>query len=190
MVNVGIDVDDVMADFVATHRRLCRTLFGRPTADVEPVDWQFSNYGLTEAEHEEVWRHIQASPDFWLSLDPLSHTSDLRYVEFDPVFVTARVDTAGLPTHVQTSQWIEEHYGIVRPAVIVTNRKGLIAAALDLDYFVDDRLKNCRKVRESQPQCVTFLHNRSHNVGEADGFPRVESLNHFLQLVQVAEALV
>ena len=81
---------------------------------------------------------------------------------------------------IQTARWIARNTGLVWPTVLVAkdaNNKAALGAALGLDVFVDDRLKNCLEMEIEVPKCRIFLHTASHNVNEPiTCLPRVGSL--------------
>jgi hypothetical protein len=62
------------------------------------------------------------------------------------IFLTKRPETVGATAQVQTQRWLESK-GYTLPSVFVVQRsRGRIAAALGLDFVVDDRPENCLDV--------------------------------------------
>lgn len=178
-IRVGLDVDDVLADFIGRHAAICRMLFDKPAKGELPTDWVFSNYGLSKDQLETVWRYIRHQRNFWLSLYPRDFYTEIpQWVQ--PFFITSRLQTAGDSVEVQTAQWISETFHVPWPCVIVTHtRKGAIVAALELDTFVDDKPENCEDVAEKAPNCRVFLQDSSHNQSfrtEGTRIERVKSL--------------
>jgi hypothetical protein len=92
---------------------------------------------------------VRSLENFWETLDELedgmlSKLSTLaRERRWEVIFLTSRPRSSGETTQVQTQRWLESK-GFARPSVfVVTGSRGLIAAALDLDAVIDDRMENC-----------------------------------------------
>jgi hypothetical protein len=96
-----------------------------------------------------VWRTIEETPDFWTILKPLEDGAVKRLYaltgehNWEVFFVTQRPATAGTTVQAQTHKWLVEH-GFDTPSVIpLSGGRGRAAAALRLDYLVDDTPQNC-----------------------------------------------
>ena len=101
---------------------------------------------------DRVWRTIQATPNFWSTLKPIDpravrriHDMMLRH-QWEVFFITQRPKTAGDTVQRQTQHWLVEQ-GFDLPSVLVlAGSRGAAAAALRLDYLVDDSAQNCLDV--------------------------------------------
>lgn len=98
--------------------------------------------------HDEAWDAIEATPNFWTSLRPLEPDIVLRIREmaerhrWEVFFITQRPATEGETVQRQTQRWLIQQ-GFDMPSVIVlSGARGKLAAALHLDYIVDDSPKN------------------------------------------------
>ena len=101
---------------------------------------------------ERVWRAIEETPNFWTTLTPLEPgvvkrmyqlTSEQNWEVF---FITQRPATAGATVQWQTQEWLIQQ-GFSMPSVIpLSGARGKCAAALQLDYLVDDTPQNCLDV--------------------------------------------
>lgn len=99
-----------------------------------------------------VWRRIQSTPNFWSTLKPIDpdavrriHAMALRH-GWDVFFVTQRPRTDGETVQRQTQRWLVEQ-GFDFPSVLVlAGSRGAAAAALRLDYLIDDSAQNCLDV--------------------------------------------
>ena len=99
-----------------------------------------------------VWRNIQSTPNFWVTLKPIDadavrriHEMMLRH-RWEVFFITQRPKTDGDTVQRQTQRWLVEQ-GFDLPSVLVLARsRGAAAAALRLDYHVDDNAQNCLDV--------------------------------------------
>lgn len=191
-MKIGIDVDDVLADFVPRHVAMCNARFGKPAIGTLPVDWAFSNYGLTPAELDLIWQDIHNTPDFWMTLAvktgvEVSLLQELASAH-DLFFITSRAATLGNSITKQTAWWLGENLDMAYPTVLVTNDKGPLAAAIGLDYFIDDRPKNCVEIKEAVPTCRVFLKDTSHNQEFFDArIPRIRDVNEFSRTVMGAK---
>lgn len=193
-MRIGIDLDDVLADFISEFAEIAHDIYGRPQPEVKPVDWEWSNFGLSKEEQGKVWERIVGTFNFWekLSVEPgAMRISMTRLTEdnHDLVFITARAKTAGYTVQEQSARWLNRCFGLSYPTVIVDNNKGPIAAALQLDYFVDDRPKNCIEIKNAVPDCKVFLKNSSHNVAyeNPEWMPRVANFDEFVNLVKAVK---
>ena len=95
------------------------------------------------------WKHVGETENFWQSLEEIEPGSVERISEaategrWEVIFLTKRPKSAGATAQVQTQRWLEAH-GFPLPSVyVVQGSRGKIAAALDLDFVVDDRPETC-----------------------------------------------
>lgn len=102
------------------------------------------------AHHRDrIWRTIESTPNFWTTLKPIEDAAIERLYHltgehnWEVFFITQRPATAGATVQWQTHQWLVEH-GFATPSVIpLSCSRGKCAAALQLDYLVDDTPQNC-----------------------------------------------
>jgi hypothetical protein len=108
---------------------------------------------LSARQQRRLWRYVASVPRFWESLDEIEPgavamlASIAALHRWEVIFLTQRSDSAGPPVQRQTQQWLESR-GFRLPSVIVVrgSSRGKIAAALGVDYVVDDRPENCLDV--------------------------------------------
>lgn len=188
-MRIGIDLDDVLVNFIKTYTQYAHEMFGTP-ADILPVDWEWSNYGLTKEQNSAIWERIKNVHDFWYTLGAAEGVDGklLRElsVKADLVFITARIPTAGHTVQWQSSAWLHDFLFLRFPTVIVDSNKGPIAAALKLDYFIDDRPKNCLEIQDAVPGCTVYLKDSSHNLSYSSAYrplSRVQDFNTFAKIV-------
>ena len=101
---------------------------------------------------DAIWKAIRATPDFWTQLEPLEpnaigriHEIALRY-KWEVFFITQRPYTDGDTVQRQSQRWLVTQ-GFDLPSVLVIGgSRGAAAAALRLDYHVDDSPQNCLDV--------------------------------------------
>lgn len=171
-MRIGVDVDGVLADF---NRAYIPRIISVTGINNFPLDgsgavldvWNYpKKYGYTNKQISTVWDSIRADSTFWLSLEEFPTTGhDLYYLTqqmtegHDVYFITARV---GPTAKRQTEQWLESRLGA--PAtVLISNEKGLMAAGLELDAYIDDKWENVVDVHQQYGGTATFLMRRPWN---------------------------
>jgi len=181
MLNVGVDIDGVLSNFVKAARILLKTMFnGRPKDSLIQTTWAFSSLGITTEEENQMWRKIDSIPNWWLGHEVLPNT-DLLYSlcnKHRVIFITNRKDGTGRPVDKQSAMWLTEKFHLFHPIVLLSNKKGPLAKALKLDYYIDDRPKNVLEVVEFHPSCKTFLLDATYNQ-ECIYTNRVKSFDEF-----------
>lgn len=153
-LTIGVDVDGVLADFTEAARSLCKEKFnGRPDDKLVQTGWGFDSLGLTKAEEDAMWEHIDNATNWWYSeINPLADAQLLRFLcdEHRVIFITNRKDakpeSGSMGVEKQTAFWLTNYFNIHAPTVLLSKAKGPLAAALKLDAFIDDRDKNLEEV--------------------------------------------
>jgi hypothetical protein len=141
-LRIAFDLDGVLADMDRALRREREALIGEPAA----------NSTMTIRQEHQLWRHVEAIDNFWESLDEIEPGAIARLASlvseqhWEVIFLTRRPRSAGATAQVQTQRWLAAK-GFTLPSVyVVQGNRGRIAAALDLDFVVDDRPENCLDV--------------------------------------------
>jgi hypothetical protein len=151
-------MDGVLADMNAALGDEVERLFGLPAAaapkdgvdDADPPpDRPRSRNPLTARQESRLWERVKSIENFWESLSEIEpgivarlHALAIKR-RWEVIFLTKRPATAGDTAQRQTQRWLEAH-GFMQPSVyVVQGPRGLIAAALDLDFVVDDLPENC-----------------------------------------------
>ena len=134
-LRIAFDMDGVLADMEAALAEHAEGLFG-----------------AADATSRRLWDRVEAIENFWESLNEIESGMVARLhalaVErrWEVIFLTRRPSTAGATAQIQTQRWLEAH-GFALPSVYVVQRsRGQIAAALALDFVIDDRPENCLDV--------------------------------------------
>lgn len=119
-----------------------------PAAEPRPVI-DAAAFGELRRRRRLVWREIQGTPDFWRTLRPTEAGAVARILglakahRWEVFFITQRPSSEGETVQRQTQHWLIEQ-GFDLPSVLVLGgSRGAAAAALRLDYLVDDSPQNC-----------------------------------------------
>jgi len=144
----------------------------------QPPVWNWpEHYGYSHATVSEVWKRIRRSETFWLHLSLLPMGTWLRanqhlLIGHEVYFVTAR---PGQHVKTQTECWMETRMHMPYATVLISEEKGLIAKALKLEVYVDDKPENLAGVAIESPETRCYMpvwdYNRHYN-----GPKRVESM--------------
>lgn len=191
-LRIGVDVDDVIVDFVSAFRQEAEAVLGRKFPR-PPGSWSFKNWGVTKEEIERVWERIKISDNwFYMNCSALPGVPEnLPWLveNHDVYFITARIETPGFSVQKQTQLSLSD-IGIQFPTVLVEHNKGAIADALRLDAFIDDKIENLRDVDSFVTSTAKlFVMNRSHNEDypTPESWTRVDNFKEFVDKIQEME---
>lgn len=170
-LRIGFDMDGVLADFATAYYAIEERLFGpkphRHVDDPEEAAGARETRRPTPRRHkDEIWRAIRQTPDFWLSLKEAEPGAVKRLYElalplrWEVFFITQRPETAGDTVQRQTQRWLVEHGFDLPSVVVVPGSRGAAAAALSLDYHVDDSPKNCLDIHSgAATRVIRIVHD-------------------------------
>jgi hypothetical protein len=112
---------------------------------------------------DAIWQDIRATPDFWTTLEPLQpgavarlHALALQH-RWEIFFITRRPPTEGETVQRQTQRWLARHGFDLPSVLVIAGSRGAAAAALRLDYHVDDDLQNCLDVKHEAGAKVVYV---------------------------------
>jgi hypothetical protein len=168
-LRIGFDLDGVFADMEGELTRQAQLLFGEamtrrldepageavaappgnaPPEHVPPL----LKLKMTARQQRRLWDHVETIENFWETLEEFEPgTIERLAVEaaarrWELIFLTKRPETVGSTSQVQSQRWLAAR-GFPLPSVyVVQGSRGRIAAALALDFVIDDRPENCLDV--------------------------------------------
>jgi len=194
---VGFDIDDVLFPWYARVHEAC--VEAGITNDVEPTSWRpYEEYGCTKEDWLEALDVITMKGNLYLKHGPDEDAARaLRSLIFDGHevhLITAR----GFIGHSRlisqhTVRWLEQ-YAIPYKSLTFTRSKGVKAAELGLDFFIDDNGDNWLDVKRHMPGWQTpnqvpnvYLLDRPWNQ-DVVTFPRerVSSVQQYVDNIQEA----
>jgi 5' nucleotidase, deoxy (Pyrimidine), cytosolic type C protein (NT5C) len=212
-LRIGFDMDGTLADLASAYAEVENRLFGAATEEVEPEPEereaeQKAEPGISErrsrprdsAYHRDrVWRTIEATANFWMTLKPIDESAIKRLYRltgeysWEVFFITQRPATEGGTVQWQTHKWLVDQ-GFLTPSVIpLSGGRGKAAAALRLDYLVDDTAQNCIDVLADSKTRAILLVPLGDALAESSarrlGIGTAHHIHEVLDvLVQVTEA--
>jgi hypothetical protein len=166
-VRIGFDMDGVLADFATAFRQVETRLFGgTPTVAAEAPELEAQQEEAQEANaaaggptpremrrrRDAVWNAIHRTPDFWTTLKPLDPAAVRRIHElmvrcrWEVFFITQRPATDGQTVQRQTQRWLVEQGFDLPSVLVISGSRGAAAAAIRLNFHVDDSPQNCLDV--------------------------------------------
>ena len=193
-MKICLDVDGVLACFFKAYETLIVKITGVDRFPAQypivlPPCWNWPQYyGYSNEEIQQVWQIIEANPEFWGMLEPLSGMEEAVRLSLRPkndlYFIT---DRPGLGAKEITARWLQTQ-GIGWPSVLISSKgKGVICAALNLDVYVDDKAENILGVQAQSLLTRAYLISYPYNewaqndifrvVGSLEDVFRRESLN-------------
>lgn len=157
---IGLDIDEVLADFVGG-------MMNRfPSIKSRPVYWN-------DHELSERFKEVIMEEEFWRNLSPLT---DPLGLPFEPhCYITSRrIDGA------VTEDWLSKHGFPKAPVYTVGNDLSKVEAAKEsgIDIYVDDRYENYLELNSIGVTTYLFdaPHNRRYDVGNR----RIKNLKEIL----------
>lgn len=170
-MNIALDVDGVLADFVGTFATIAHEMgYNLPRTWQEWHAWDAGNPALIK----EIWAKVADWPTVFASLKSMPDAS----VPFQPTaYMTSRPVSS-----VVTADWLAKYHFPTALVVTVGLHQDKLKHCQDMaiDFLVDDRADTAIYFRDNGGECV--LLNRPWNVNEStDGIHRIDSLSEVVE---------
>jgi hypothetical protein len=149
---------------------------------------------LTRRHTDQVWRTIHDTPDFWTTVKETEpgvvkrvHEMTLR-LGWEVFFITKRPATLGDTVQRQTQRWLVAHGFDLPSVLVVPGSRGAAAAALTLDYHVDDSPQNAVDIRSESKARVLLIVDPADDTAARSahrlGIGTVESISKALDTLE------
>lgn len=158
-LKVGLDIDDVLADFVGKWRE---RYVGRPI-----------NFWNFDKDMKDKFAEVAKDKEFWMSMKPKISPDELP---FEPTcYITSRM----IPNE-WTEEWLQANGFPAVPVHTIGFNESKVAVAKEsgIDIFVDDRYENF--VELNNAGICTFLMDAPHNQRYQVGARRIFNLKELM----------
>lgn len=173
-LNIGFDLDGVVANFAKAYSTILNQLFGTPIIEhtSQVLDWNWESwYGLPKSAFEKANLVMYGTQDFWCNnIDPINAEQLYKILwlpglhpKLNLYFITSRSETSGSSVIRQTRDWLEMRNSITPYSIISTLNKGTAAKLLKLDYFIDDNPMHILDIEKTYPECQATLLEYPYN---------------------------
>lgn len=162
---VIFDVDGVLADFIQSFTEIANRR--NPSIEikrqVDQLHW-LEKEDFSGNDWFTVWDEIKLSLDFWSKLSPIANLEDFFRINTlsssrEVYFVTSRI---GYNPKKQTEYWLRTQ-GVHNPTVVICNRKGEMARAVDAAWLIEDKAGNAVYTVYHSPNTKACLIDRPYN---------------------------
>jgi 5'(3')-deoxyribonucleotidase len=161
MARILLDVDGVVADYVARYLQVVQHVTGRCFAEQDVTQWNIAAaLGLTDQEESRV-HEITARPGFCSDLVPYPGArAAVQQLARQHTIVWLTTPSESSPTWRQDRRlWLVRHFGKLGDTVVQTHQKQTVAG----DLLVDDRVDNCIRWARVHPSGRAVLWTRPWN---------------------------
>lgn len=162
---IGVDIDGVLANFVAGFRPLVRIMYGTDPGPATSWTW-YRSVVKSDEDNTRLWEWLWENTWFWRRLVPLPGAEDALLRLRAAIraghlvyFITHRPQAA----HGATVGWLMD-YGIAHPQVILGKNKRAICEAIGVTHYIDDYEENVQKFTDGTLSPVAaVLCSAEHN---------------------------
>lgn len=169
---MGIDLDGVLFSWSRSFSKVVHDLY--PAHEIimdereQIVGREWSEWAAPKEIITKAWNTLHNMENMWETLETLNPDQVKYMIEkfnkanLNIYFITARIGSPGRPLLKQCINALKAQ-GWDDPQVIISFKKGIVAKALELDYFLDDFAENCVEVIMERPQTEVYLLDKKYN---------------------------
>jgi len=180
---ISFDIDGVLANFTYSFTKLGSDLLHLPIFPNHACADEYG-FGYSREDHNVLWEHINARPEFWRDIPSLATTEELERIELlchtcDVYFITSR--PGGAEVDAITAAWLVAYLGKNAPFTLVscgsTEAKKIVLKNLKPRWHIDDHPD---LVGHGNVLVIAYPYNRK----DGDGFRYVPDLRTYLDIVE------
>lgn len=191
LIHVGFGLDGVIADWVQAYTTYSNKRNGTPILKTESIDIkEFNMYPWYQSKKQfiETFNEWAKKPNAFTNIEDVSvgntiETNNMTR-KFETTYITARMtplDESNV--YMQTRAWLDKRGLTGR--LFVSENKGDICKAFDVDYFIDDKPSNLEMITKSSRGTVPVLMRRSYQTNEEQkNFSTVSDIKDYHNLIR------
>jgi 5'(3')-deoxyribonucleotidase len=158
-MRIYIDVDGVLANFVAGYLSLTEHVTGRHHTPEQVTTWEFRDCIVSEDEEDKIWRLIDTSPGFVRGLEEMPGArialARMRLLGSVRALTSPHFGPTWMP---ERAEWLLER-GFRKGEILFVRDKWLVPG----DALIDDKLENVNKWAAAHPLRLPILVDRPYN---------------------------
>jgi 5'(3')-deoxyribonucleotidase len=156
-----IDVDQVLADFVAPAIEVMSQVLGRPWTIAEAPDDEWDMFTVLTEEQKQAVNDVINTPGWCSALKPLPGSQEAvkGLQQLCEVFVVTNPGVGGKQWVHERNIWLADHFGFDHRRLVYTAAKFVVAG----DFFLDDNPGQVIDWQVCNPRGRGMLWDTEHN---------------------------
>ena len=149
-MNIGIDIDDTISNtYDISIKWLKREIIPDLSKAVND-NYIIDAFGLSSSEEADFWEKYweKILNDIKPKEDAVNIINKLKSDENRIVIITARWDMCGISAFEVSKEWLKRNNICFDELIVNAQNKADIASDKNIDYFIDDSIKNCEEVSQ------------------------------------------
>lgn len=164
-LHIGVDLDNVVADFQSHWAKVYETWFGRSVPADALDEWDGIVLGTHFANEGEFWAWVASVPGFWETMPPVPGALGGLYLLHNAghriSFITSRHESA---RHA-TKDWVWCHFPSTSTPPVIHHVGASLKGTIDVQAYIDDDPRALRALAaEGKPLVIRY--KRPWNKGE------------------------
>jgi 5'(3')-deoxyribonucleotidase len=161
VLNIWVDCDGVMADFVGLYLSILNYHTGRDHVHEHVTCFDFASCVASTDEDERVWRHIDAHPGLVRGLEFIAGAKEaldeLRKLGTVRCLTSPHLGPTWMP---ERARWLQAA-GFTKKQIVFCSDKALVPG----DVFIEDNKDTCEAWQAAHPGGLAILFDAPHNQG-------------------------